>query len=166
MKTIGLALLLSVFLSISAYADDLTAGQIVALQNNGSNSVLLTLTGDPLLGPTSAGSGDFDLSFEAAVIAPSTTSTWSFTLTFAGGSTFTSTHSGMLSCGSTCILFQSFTLPPNMRHPILGTLTFTFNGVSSGALPFRFVEPVPEPNTLALLVGGVGVLGWRKYRQA
>lgn len=164
MKMIGLAILLSVFLSIGAYADDLSPGQIVALQNNGFNSVLLTTTGNPLLGPTGPVSGGFDLSFEAAVAAPSTMSTWSFTLIFAGGETFTSTQSAVLTCGSTCILFQSFTLPANMTHPILASLTFTFNGVSSGALPFKFVEPVPEPNTLALLAGGVGVLGWRKYR--
>jgi hypothetical protein len=122
----------------AAHASSITPGQVAALQNIGFTTILVSDGSDPLLGPTSGNS----LVFEGAVLATNTPvlANVSFMVALAGVGTFVSSLSTTIQCNSFGNCQNNFlgdiNVPLNIYHPIAGTVTFTFNGASSG--PFAF----------------------------
>ena len=156
-------------LAANVFATSLSPGQVAVLQNNGFSSVLLSPGSNPLVGPSTLGPNGC-LCFEIAVLGtqPPTTSTFSLTVALNGVVVFsTPLSSSQLGCdpsGNCLNLFiTGGPLPVNIYHPVQGTVTFTLNGVTS-PLSFMFVDPVPEPSTLALIGTGVIALIGRFVR--
>jgi hypothetical protein len=169
--------ILALSVAVAARADSIDVGQVGVLQSEGFNTVVLTTTGNPVIGPTILGGSlgvplnQADLIFEAAILSTPTPtlSNWTFTLFLSGLGTFTTSNSFNIYCypGTNCQweLSGEFFLPRDIYHPIPGTINFSFNGVSSGPLSFTYVAPAPEPSTLLLCASGVLAIGLRMKKR-
>ena len=148
-----LMLVIALMIAVPSFADSISFST-VALQNNGTVSVVLGPGLDPLLVTSSA------LTFLTS-FGPIGTATFSSTLDLAGQhftfGPFTDLCVDPTGCGEVF----GWAVPVSY-HPINGTLTVNLNGVTE-TYDFRYQSPVPEPTAMSLIGTGMMAIVWRKY---
>ena len=158
-------LLAVLILAVAAHADSI--GPVFALQQASglapsyrSSSNVQLGNGVPLLQPTLVThylTGNY-LAFVTS-LTPAI-GTMEVTLTIAG---VTYATGAFVHGVDQCV--NSFVLPRTFYHPVDGVLTISYDG-DSRSYDLRFVDPVPEPSTWALMLTGLGLVGWRRYAKA
>jgi hypothetical protein len=148
MKPLVVSLVLLVA-AIAARADSISVPEII--QNSGSTEV--SILGDPTVMPTYPMSqyhslGGPYLQFYVAAFPAGIG-----TMTFSVDGITKTVEIDTAGMG----FVQGFNIPRNLYHPTPATLTLSIDGITK-SYEFNVATPVPEPSTLVMLAGGLGLL--------